>query len=153
MLAVLIPSAPAWLGKRNASIQPSFGDFASIFEKEWGCWRVPGAEGMLEDLSGDADTLFPSLFSLFLRFLKRFSFPLLQDTESPNARLFQNTSFPQFSLSLPHSTTVAVQPLWSRERLGWKCPSTAGEPNCPWVCFSVANPHLCRYHLCEVTHM
>lgn len=61
------------------------------------------------------DMLFPSLFSLFPQFfLKPFPFSFLQGTESPNARLFQNTGFPQISLSLFHST------MGSREVLGWR---------------------------------
>lgn len=129
--------------KRYVSFQPSSRVFASTFEKQWGCWRVHGAAGMLEELTGDAVYAFSLPFSPSLHyFWEPFPFSLPQDTVTPNARLSQNTGFPllvpQISLSFLHSTMADVQPFWRRESLGWRkglmgtaCPRIAGGPNCP----------------------
>ena len=55
--------------KRNASFQPSFCGFASTFEKELDYWRVHGAGGVLEELSGNA------VYALSLPFFLSLSIP------------------------------------------------------------------------------
>lgn len=117
MLSVLIPSAPAWLGKRE---MPQFNQALELLPPS--LRRNGTVEGFLvlrgcEKISVVMqDLLFPSLFSLFLQFfLKPFPFSLLQDAEYPNARLFQNAGFPQISLSFLPSTMAAVQPLGVEE--------------------------------------
>lgn len=89
------------------------------------------------------------------------SFPLFFPSFSNSWNLFLSHFFRTQNLLMPGSSRVQVflksaSPYptapWLLLSLcgvgmgiGLECPSRAGEPNCPRVWISVANPHLCRY--------
>lgn len=141
--------------KINASFQPSFGAFASLFEKEWHCWGLLKA-GALRCWEGTGRSQWWCRTCSFPLFFPSFSKSSWNLFLSPFFRI-QNILMPgssriRFSSNQPlHSSMAAVQPLWGREGLGWRrawwgqnAPAELVNPAVHlWI--SVNNPHLCRY--------